>query len=57
MDETTQPAGGDPRDWSDEKKLAHSLAMVEKLRERHPQLAEAWQKSVTILENRIAAHG
>lgn len=44
----------DPRLWSDQRKLEHSLAMVARLKDRHPLLAKAWQDSADLILHRIA---
>lgn len=46
-----------PWSWNDQDKLAHSLAMAEKLIDRHPGIAEAWLKSADIIRKRMASRG
>lgn len=44
----------DPRCWSDERKLAHSLVMEQRLRTRYPLLADAWENSARLIAQRLA---
>jgi hypothetical protein len=42
-----------PFNRSNQQKLAHAMAMAEKLLDRYPQLAEMWLHSADLIRNRI----
>jgi hypothetical protein len=44
----------DPRLWTDQRKLEHSLAMAARLKDRHPLLSKAWQDSADLILHRMA---
>jgi hypothetical protein len=42
-----------PFSWCDQQKLAHAMAMAEKLLDRYPCLAEIWLSSADLIRKRI----